>query len=201
MATFVADELDPQDGYKLASGLVVPRPIGWIGTISASGEYNLAPYSFFNLVAASPLTLVISPIGPPSSPKDTLANVTATGVFTHNVVTDGVVEAMNVTAASLPPGEDEFAHAGLTAVDSDTIGAPRVGEAKASFECVVTAVVPIGSGPMSGNLIIGEIKVIHVDDDLLDGTRIDFAKLGAIGRLAGSEYLRSDAIFSLERPA
>ena len=188
-------------GYQLASGLVVPRPIGWIGSVGDSGVFNLAPFSFFNVVGANPPCVVVSPLTRDGHPKDTLANIRQSGEFTHNVVTREVIEAVNATSATLDHDVDEFAHAGLTAVPSETIAAPRVGEAKASFECVLVDIIAVGNGPMSGNLIIGEIKVFHVDDELLDGTRIDQRKLNAVGRMAGMDYTTTSDVFSIERPA
>ncbi len=200
MRSFDVADLHPIDGYKLLTGLVVPRPIGWIGTTAPDGTHNLAPYSFFNAVAATPPTIVVSPLGPPDSPKDTLANIRATGAFTHNVVTDEVVEAMNVTAATLPAHEDEFVHAGLTAVASDLVSAPRVAEAKASFECRLVQIVEVGRPPMPGNVIVGEVVRFHVDESLLDGTRVDPDLLRAVGRMAGMDYVRTHARFSIVRP-
>lgn len=198
--TFDPAELPALDGYKLLTGLVVPRPIGWIGTRAPDGTPNLAPYSFFNAVAATPPMVVFSPLGPAHTPKDTLANVRATMVFTHNVVTEDVMNAMNETAATLPPHEDEFEHAGLTAVPSDLIDAPRVAEARASFECRVTEILELGRPPMSGNLVIGEVVRFHVDPDLLDGTRVLHDVLKAVGRMAGMEYSRTTERFAITRP-
>ncbi len=122
MATFRVSEMAPVDGYKLATGLVVPRPIGWIGSVSETGVFNLAPFSFFNAMGAAPPCVVVSPLTREGHPKDTLANLRHTGEFTHNVVTREVIEAVNMTAATLDHDVDEFAHAGLTAVPSDVIG-------------------------------------------------------------------------------
>lgn len=59
MTTFDMATLDAHDGYKLLTGLVVPRPIGWVGSRGADGRDNLAPFSFFNVVAASPPTVIL----------------------------------------------------------------------------------------------------------------------------------------------
>lgn len=201
MATFLADDLEPIDAYKLASGLVVPRPIGWIGTRSDDGTPNLAPFSFFNVVGASPPAVMFCPLTREDPQKDTLVNVTASGEFTHNVVNAQIVEAMNVTAASLPRHVNEFAEAGLTMADCETIDAPRVAEAVASFECKLVDIVNVGSGPMSGNVVIGEVMAFHVADELLDGTRIDQVALQAVGRMAGMDYVGTGNMFSIERPA
>ena len=113
---FDTADLEPLAAYKLLIGLIVPRPIAWIGTTSETGVHNLAPFSFFNAVAATPPTLLFSPLGSPGQPKDTLANIRATGQFTHNVVSEDLVEAMNTTAGSYEHGVDEFEIAQLTPI-------------------------------------------------------------------------------------
>ncbi|MEZ5340623.1 MAG: flavin reductase family protein [Acidimicrobiales bacterium] len=185
-------------GYKLISSLIVPRPIGWIGTVSLDGVPNLAPYSFFNAVAGNPPTVVFSPgVG---ARKDTLDNVTATGEFTVNIVTEEVVEAMNATAASFDAEEDEFELCGLTPMASTLIGAPMVGECKATIECRVVQIVPIGDKADGNMLVIGEAVMFHVNDDLFDGSYIDQVALRAVGRHAGSVYSRSSDQFKIARP-
>ena len=200
MATFTLSDLAGIDRYKLLTGLIVPRPIGWIGTVDGDGVHNLAPYSFFNCVSATPPTVVIGTGHRAGSPKDTLSNLRETGVFTVSIVTEGVVEAMNATSAEVPPDVDEFAEAGLSTVIGSSVGAPYVGEAKASLECEVNQIIPLGDPPTSW-LVVGDVRIIHVDDDLLDGTRIDPQRLEAIGRFAGSDYCTTvEGLFSLERP-
>lgn len=191
-------ELRAGMGYKLASSLIVPRPIGWIGTVSSDGVRNLAPYSFFNCVSGNPPTVVFSPGA--GGRKDTLDNVRATGEFTVNIVTEEVVEAMNASAASVDASVDEFEAVGVTAVQSTEVGPPMVGECRANFECKVTHLIPVGD-PIDGNvLVIGEVVVVHINDDIFDGSYIDQAALGAIGRHAGSIYSRSNDQFSIVRP-
>lgn len=197
--SFVVSELAPNEGYKLGSGLVVPRPIGWIGTIDAEGRPNLAPYSFFNMVSGDPPTFVFSPGR--GARKDTLRNVREVGEFTINTVTDEVVEAMNATSATVEAGIDEFALAGLTAVPSDRVRPPLVGECKANFECIVTDIIDIGHPDRGNTLVIGEAVMIHVADHILDGTRVDQAELRAVGRHVGSLYSHSHELFAIERPA
>ncbi len=194
-------EHDDVDIYKLLIGLVVPRPIGWIGSVSASGVRNLAPFSFFNAVAASPPTVLFSTIRAGGARKDTLANVEETGVFTVNVVTEETVEAMNVTSGRYEPSVDEFELAGLTAVPGSVVAAPMVAEAKANLECRLGQVVPIGTdGPMAASIVIGEVVRVHVEGSILDGTRIDQEALRAVGRMGGPTYTRTRDLFSLDRP-
>ncbi|MCP3936839.1 MAG: flavin reductase family protein [Actinomycetia bacterium] len=196
-STFDLSEISPIDAYKLTSGLVVPRPIGWIGTLSSTGSPNLAPYSFFNLIGNDPPHLAYSPGG---GRRDSLDNVREIPEFTVNIVTVETVEAMNATAASLPPDEDEFDHAGLTKVASRMIAPPRVAEATATMECRVSDIVHIGRPGGGNHLVIGEIVMIHVADRVLDGTRVDPVALGAVGRHAGSWYSHSTDLFTFERP-
>jgi flavin reductase (DIM6/NTAB) family NADH-FMN oxidoreductase RutF len=195
---FSVAELTGADPYKLATGLIVPRPIGWIGSISADGIPNLAPFSFFNCVSGAPPMFVFAPGR--GGRKDTLANVRAVGEFTINIVTVDVAEAMYATSATHPPEVDEFDAAGLTAVPSVSIRPPMVGESRANIECVVTQIVDIGH-PQHGNaLVIGEATEIHVDAELLDGTRVDQAALRAIGRHVGNLYSHSTDLFQMIRP-
>jgi len=200
MATFELSDLAGVDRYKLLTGLIVPRPIGWIGTVDRDGVQNLAPYSFFNCVSATPPTVVVGTGSRAGEPKDTLSNLRDTGVFTVSIVTEEVVEAMNETSAEFPPDVDEFAEVGLTAVVGTTVPAPYVGEAKASLECEVNQIIPLGEPPTSW-LVIARVRMVHVADDLLDGTRVDPERLKAVGRFAGSGYsTTADGLFSLTRP-
>ncbi len=200
MATFELSDLAGVDRYKLLTGLIVPRPIGWIGTVDRDGVRNLAPYSFFNCVAATPPTVVVGTGSRAGAPKDTLSNLRDTGVFTVSIVTEEVAEAMNETSAEFAPDVDEFAEVGLTAVVGTTVPAPYVAQAKAALECAVNQILPLGEPPSSW-LVIAEVRVVHVADDLLDGTRVDPERLKAIGRFAGSGYCTTaDGLFSLTRP-
>lgn len=193
------DSLSGNEPYKLATGLIVPRPIGWIGSISSGGVPNLAPFSFFNVVSGNPPVFVFSPGR--SGRKDTLTNVRETGEFTINIVTEEVAEAMNLTSASVESDVDEFELAGLTSMPSARIAPPFVGECKANIECVVTDIVNIGHETDGNALVIGEGVVFHIEEDLLDGTRVDQQALKAIGRHAGNAYSRTSDLFDLERPA
>ncbi len=195
---FTVAELSGMDPYKLATGLVVPRPIGWIGSITADGVPNLAPYSFFNCVSGNPPTFVFSPSR--GMRKDTLANVREVGEFTINIVTAEVVEAMNATSASLDSDVDEFEAAGLTAVPSASIRPPMVGECKANIECVVTQIVDVGDAKYGSAVVFGEAVEFHVADHLLDGTRVDQADLAAVGRHVGNTYSNATDLFDIVRP-
>lgn len=188
--TFDPAQLRGVDRYKLLTGLVVPRPIGWVGTRAPDGTPNLAPYSYFNCVAATPPTVVLG-LGAwkRGSPKDTYANIAATGEFTLSLVSEDLGPAMVRTAGEFPPGVDEFALAGLTPADAEVVRAPYVGEARWAMECRHVHTVPLGEpGAETAWVVLGEVVRIHVDTDLLEGTRVDQAGLRALGRFAGTMY-------------
>lgn len=198
METFDLAALDRIDRAKLLMGLVVPRPIGWVGTTGPAGD-NVAPYSFFNLVVTTPPLLLFCP-GRSERDKDSLVNAVATGQFTVSIVTDDVLEPMNTSSAEVGPEIDEFELAGLGKAYGEAVGAPYVAEAVAAFECRVVDVHEFGDGP-AVSVVYGEVLTVHVDAGLLDGTRIRFDRLGAIGRLAGPWYSRMTDLIELERPA
>ena len=192
--------MEPVDAYKLLSGLVVPRPIGWIGTRSADGVDNLAPYSFFNAVAATPPTVLFAPTGQPGARKDTLANVRETGAFTVNIVSFDLAEAMNATSATHPAEVDEFEAVGLAKREAEAVDAPAVADAPAVFECRLDRVIEVGRAPMGSHVVLGEVVAFVVDERLLDGTRVDQVELDPIGRHAGNAYSRANVLFELVRP-
>ncbi|MEJ5223218.1 MAG: flavin reductase family protein [Anaerolineales bacterium] len=189
--------------YKLLSGAVVPRPIGWISTIDAEGRPNLAPFSFFNVVCANPPTVLFCPMvrSRDAQTKDTLNNVRATGEFVVNIVTESLAPAMNLTAAELPPGQDEFAHAGLAKAPSHTVRPPRVAASPIHFECRLHQIIEISPEPGGGAVVLGIVQHIHVDENVLSGEwRIEPSALQPIGRMAGNFYTRTRELFELIRP-
>jgi len=200
MTTFVPSEIGPTDTYKLMTGLVVPRPIGWIGTADGDGRFNLAPYSFFQCVATNPPVVLFSAGVNDGHEKDSLVNARTTGEFTFNLVDMATVEAMNKSAAALDRGESEFDFAGLTPEPSESIKAPRVHGARASFECKVQQIIDLGNPPLTHAVVFGEVVRVHVDDELLDGTKVDFEGLDAVGRLAGNYYATTREVFDVTRP-
>lgn len=194
--------IDPQTFERFSAvltGVIVPRPIAFVSTVSPDGVVNLAPYSFFNAVSYD--TVIFSSsrnVGNKS--KDTLRNVEETGEFVVNIVVDSIAESMNATAAEYPEGVDEFEIAGLTHAPSQIVKPPRVAESPVNIECKLDQVVQIGSGDHEHGLVIGKILLVHVRDDIIDGHRIDQSKLMATGRMAGNMYCRTGERFEMVRP-
>ncbi len=186
--------------YPLLASLVTPRPIAFVTTVSPDGRVNAAPFSFFNLLGAQPPILAFAPGDrDDGTPKDTALNVRATHEFVVNLVDEGIAEAMNQCAASLPYGENELVRAGLTAVPSATVKPPRIAEAPASLECVEWGTLQIGRN----RVIIGVVKRLHLRDELFDPEkqRIRAEKLSVIGRMASPHwYCRTRDRFEMIRP-
>lgn len=196
--SFALADLTGTDRYKLLTGLIIPRPIGWVGTVSEAGVYNLAPYSYFNVVAATPPTVLFSTGRPNGRIKDSLANVLATGEFTLSIVDESLVEPMHRSSGQYPPDIDEFAEVGLTPRRGDVVSAPLVAEAKATLECRVSRIVDLGD-PITASVVFGDVLRIHVVPEVLDGTRIDHGALGVVGRIAGTTYVTTaDSLFDVE---
>jgi len=191
----------PTVSYRLLVGSVVPRPIAFVSTTSTGGVHNLAPFSFFNAVCGDPPVVLFCPVWRDPM-KDTLVNVRDTHEFVVNIVSEGIVEQMNLCSAEFPANVDEFAMSGLTPVPSDIVRAPRVAESPVSLECKLLQIVEISAQPMGGNIVIGEVVRFHVDDGIIDSSsyRIDAEKLQAVGRMSGFDYARTRDRFSLVRP-
>jgi flavin reductase (DIM6/NTAB) family NADH-FMN oxidoreductase RutF len=191
----------PVDPFK---SLVVPRPIGWITTLSPQGDVNLAPFSFFNAVGDAPPLVAFAPQGrkPDRPVKDSLANVEATGEFVCNLATHDLREQMNLTSAHLPAGADEMNAAGLTPLPSRLVKPPRVAESPAHLECryLQTIELPTWDPAERQVLVIGQVIGVHIDDRLITDGRVDIVGAKPIARLGYSLYATVDNSFRMLRP-
>ena len=186
-------------------GAVVPRPIALASTISAAGEVNLSPFSFFNCFSANPPIVVFSPArrGRDNTTKHTYENVKEVPEVVIHVVNYAMVEQASLASCEYPRGVNEFNKAGLTEVKSEKVRPPRVGESPVALECKVNQVIELGSGGAAGNLVICEVLLMHINDDVLDAQgRIDPYQLDAVARMGQDYYCRAsgDAIFSVPKP-
>jgi flavin reductase (DIM6/NTAB) family NADH-FMN oxidoreductase RutF len=191
-------KLDGEAAHQLLKGCVSPRPIAWISTIGSNGITNAAPFSCFTFVATLPpmICFSIEPRG--GQKKDTLRNVESTKDFVVNLVSEELAEAMNATAEDFPPEVSEITAGGLTAVPSECVRSPRIGECPVSLECRVGQIVELGRSQHS--LVIGEVLMVHIRDDLYHNGTIDSTRLRPLGRLAGNQYCRLGEIIELDRP-
>ena len=189
--------LFPHDPFK---ALVVPRPIGWIATLSAKGELNLAPYSYFNGFSSTPRIVGFSSEGE----KDSQAFAEETGEFVWSMATYALREQMNATSAGLPRGQSEFEYAGLDTAPSRLVKPPRVRASPAAMECKVTQVVRLkdkDGKEMQRVLVLGQVVGVHVDERFLKNGRLDAVAMQPIARCGYDEYTVIERVFSLTRPA
>lgn len=189
-----------EDAYMILAGLVTPRPIALVTTVDETGRVNAAPFSFFNVLGDSPPIVGFCPGDrAPGVPKDTARNIRLTHEFVVNLVDESIAEKMNLCAASLPPGENELAHAGLTAAPCDAVKAPRIVEAPASLECRHHSIIEIGDN----RLIIGEVLRVHVREGIFDPETwlVKPAEYHPVGRMQSpSFYCRTQDMFEMRRP-
>lgn len=198
---FNPDDLDQKAIYKLLTGAVIPRPIGWVSTICENGVPNLAPFSFFNAVGDDPPHIMFSTSHSNQHKKDTLNNVLQTGQFVVNMVTEEIVEAMNTTAQSVHSDVDEFELAGLTPVPSVKVKPPRVKESPISFECELVHHYSLENHKFGGaTIVIGRIVMFHFNDEvMLEDHKINLDTYKPVARLAGAHYSKLGELFSIKR--
>lgn len=187
--------------YKLLTGTVIPRPIGWISTIDTNGINNLAPFSFFNVVSEDPPHVMFSTVRTGNKNKDTLNNILDNNQFVVNLVTEDIVEQMNTTSQSVAADIDEFELANVTPIDSVYIQPKRVKESLVHFECEMVHHYFIENHKNGGAcIIIGKIITMHIDDSILmENHRINIETYKPVARLAGSNYSKLGEIFSIKR--
>jgi flavin reductase (DIM6/NTAB) family NADH-FMN oxidoreductase RutF len=180
-------------------GLVVPRPIALVTTVSKSGVVNTAPYSFFNLFSEDPALVVIGiDARADGSMKDSARNARDTGVFVVNLVDEALTIAMNDCAIDFPPDMSETGTLGLPLAVGIHVPVPRLANAPAALECRKMMMINVGPGR---ELLVGEVLAVHVRNGIVDRDtlRIDFDAYKPVARLAGSLYARLHDRFKLER--
>jgi flavin reductase (DIM6/NTAB) family NADH-FMN oxidoreductase RutF len=186
--------------YQILTGSVIPRPIGFISSISDAGIVNLAPFSFFNAICGEPPMVMFCPMNR-RPPKDTLLNVKATREFVANIVSEEIAQQMNLTSGDYASEVNEFEVCGLTPVASEVVKAPRVLESPVSMECIVHHIIEVSDKPWGGTVVIGEVVRFHVRDSIIDKDMfIDPDKLNPIARMGGPSYSRITDRFDMIRP-
>lgn len=189
-------------GYLL--GAIAPRPIAFASTIDADGNPNLSPYSFFNVFGSNPPIVIFSPARRvrDNTTKHTLENVEQVKEVVINVVSYPMVQQMSLSSTEYPKGVNEFEKAGFTMLSSDEVKPFRVAESPVQFECKVKDIIYTGTEGGAGNLIVGEVVKVHINEDVLaeDGS-IDQYKIDLVARAGGSFYSRArDGFFEIPKP-
>ncbi len=182
--------------------LMVPRPIGWISTVSDDGVANIAPYSFFNAIGERPPYVVFSSAGM----KDSLRNINQNGEFVCSLANWDLRYEMNATSASVPYGVDEFPLAGLTATASKLVKPPRVKESPAAFECKTWKVMDLPGltpdAPSTYTIVIGRVVGIYIDEKYIKDGIVDTGAMRPIARLGYMDYgvINPENVFTINRP-
>jgi len=181
-----ASQLDADAAYKLLVGIVVPRPIAWITTMSRSGIVNAAPFSCYTFVCNDPPMLAINIGRRDGDLKDTARNIVETAEFVVNIVTDRLITSMHATSSECAPELSEVEALQLTTHASRDIRPPRLSASPINLECRLNQVLELGR--LRNSLILGEIVRFHISDDLYDKGKVDSVQLRPLARLAGRKY-------------
>ena len=205
MLSLDTSDLSPIQLQNYLQYAIAPRPICFASTIDQAGNINLSPFSFFNLFSTNPPICVFSPARRvrDNTTKHTLENVLEVKECVINIVDYAMVQQMSLASTEYAKGVNEFEKAGFTMLASELVKPPRVAEAPVQLECIVTNVIPLGDKNGAGNLILAEIKRIHIKEEILDADgRIDQTKIDLVARLGGDWYCRvtSENLFKVAKP-
>ncbi len=193
--------LSTENRYKLLASTIVPRPIAWVVSLNAQGRINAAPYSFFNAFSDDPPLVCIGIGGvAPERPKDSGANIRASGEFVVNLVPMAMMQAMHVTAIDFDPETDELAEAELTTLASSKVTPPRIAGSPVALECVTERIIELAH---ARSLVLGRVVAMHVRDDAVlsaERCHIDTPKLDLVGRVGGAGgYVRAAGAGTFEQ--
>ena len=201
---YETDKNDHGLRYNPLKACVVPRPIGWLTTMSAAGVVNLAPFSFFNVLSYDPPFVLFSAGSheEDGGKKDSVLNVEATGEFVYNMATWAQRDQMNQTAFIVERGLDEMAATGLDPLPSRLVRPPRVKGSPVHFECRLHQIITLPAHKPSSehHVVIGRVVAVHIDDAALTAEgRVDVLKIRPIARLGYKDYTSVDSVFQMEK--
>lgn len=205
MLTIKVSDLKTADLQNYLQYAIAPRPICFVSTIDKQGNVNLSPFSFFNMFSTNPPICIFSPARRvrDNTTKHSLENVLEVPECVINIVNYDMVQQTSLASVEYPKGTNEFIKAGFTELTSELVKPPRVAESPVQLECVVKEVISLGNEAGAGNLVLAEIKLIHIQEDILDdGGKIDQEKIDLVARLGGDWYCRvtPDNLFKVEKP-
>lgn len=205
MLTINTADLKPAELQNYLQYAIAPRPICFVSTIDKHGNVNLSPFSFFNIFSINPPVCVFSPSRRvrDNTTKHSLENILEVPECVINIVNYDMVQQTSLASVEYPKGVNEFVKAGFTQLPSELVRPPRVAESPVQMECLIRQVIPLGENAGAGNLVLSEIKRIHINEDILDESgKIDQAKIDLVARLGGDWYCRVgvDNLFEVEKP-
>ena len=191
----LAADLDPQQTYKLLTGVVVPRPIAWICSRSPAGVLNLAPFSAFTFVSTKPPLLGVNVGRKAGVRKDTGHNIHAIGEYVVHIGDVSLVQAIHESAVEHAPDVSEVELLGLQTAPSDRVSVPRLTAPPVAMECRLHRAIEFGD--TGAEFIVGEVLVFHVREGLLRDGKIDSSVLDPVCRLAGPNYASLGRVISM----
>jgi len=205
MLTLDTSALSPAQLQNYMQYAIAPRPICFATTIDQEGNINLSPFSFFNMFSTNPPLCIFSPSRRvrDNSTKHSLDNVLEVKECVINIVNYPMVQQMSLASTEYAKGINEFEKAGFTMLASQLVKPPRVAEAPVQMECTVREVISLGENPGAGNLILAEVRLIHIREEILDAEgKIDQAKIDLVARLGGDWYCRvtPENLFKVAKP-
>lgn len=205
MLSLETKNLTPLQIQAYLNHAVAPRPICLASTVDSEGGVNLSPFSFFNLFSVNPPVCVFSPSRRirDNTTKHTLENLQQVPECVINIVNYDMVQQVSLSSVEYPTGVNEFIKAGLTELPSELVKPPRVAQSPIQLECMVKEIISLGDTPGAGNLVIAEIKIIHISENILDEDgAINQFKIDQVGRLGGDWYCRvtADNLFKVAKP-
>ncbi|QQO15483.1 flavin reductase family protein [Bradyrhizobium diazoefficiens] len=188
-------ELGAERIYRLMTGIVVPRPIAWVTSLSSKGVLNLAPFSAFTFVSQKPPMLAISVGRKGSDYKDTAHNILDSGEYVIHIADTPLMSAVHDSSVEHPPEISEVEHLGLETIASERIKVPRLAAAPVAMECRFHQCLEFGEA--KSRLIVGEVVMFHLRDGLVNHGKIETKALDPIARIGGPRYARLGDIVTL----
>jgi flavin reductase (DIM6/NTAB) family NADH-FMN oxidoreductase RutF len=199
------DDLSASETYFAMTQAIVPRPIAWVLSENVAGDYNLAPFSYFNAVCSDPPLIMLS-LGkkPDGTPKDTRVNIEARQSFVVHIASCEQIEALNASSATLPAGESEITRLGLDLAEFPGSRLPRLADCRLAMACELYQVMELGPAPQA--LIFGRLTHLYIADGVAEQDpkgrlKIHADRLNPLGRLGAREYFSGGEIITLPRPA
>src|SRR3569833_1623397 len=193
MLSLYTKDLSPVDLQNYLQYAIAPRPICFASTVDKDGNVNLSPFRFFNMFSTNPPLCVFSPSRRvrDATTKHTHENILEVPECVINIVTYDMVQQTSLASVEYPKGVDEFVKCGFTPIASELVKLPRVAESPVQLECLKNQVIPLVDDAKTKNLILAEIKLMHISKTILDAdNRIDQQKLDLVARLGGDWYAR-----------
>lgn len=191
----LAADLDPQQAYKLLTGIIVPRPIAWVASLSPAGVLNIAPFSAFTFVSNKPPMVGINVGRKAGVMKDTGNNIHARGEYVVHIADEALLQPLHESAEEHPPEVSEVEVLGLDTIASDHVAVPRLAAPPVAMECRLHQSIAFGS--TGSQFIVGEVLAFHIRDGLVRDHKIDTLALNPICRLGGPNYATLGKVVTL----